>query len=112
MLDKTRTLLRLMFHHMADFRRHKAKDQPDDIRNLTAVAILERLALSVEDIPDEIIARYAELAIADEGTIAELENEKCAAAGFYEWPNSAEDFVNEIIAQMTGGSAVRPRMLM
>jgi hypothetical protein len=96
--------LKLLFESTAEWRRGKARDYPRDRRNLMAAELLDRLAVSVDAIRHDFVAAYAELH--DDGKdghrIAELENEKCRLVGFHDWPESAEDFMKSIIAEMVG----------
>jgi hypothetical protein len=109
---KTETLkfdldhLQLQFESSAEWRRTKAAQYPADAsRNLAAAADLERLAAGVKHVHADYVRAYGELHEDDNDAlrITEIESEMTSAVGFRgDWA-TAEDFVKEIIAGMTGG---------
>jgi hypothetical protein len=107
-VDKNDALewLKEQFEHTAEWRREKAQEYPGDVRNLDAARMLDRLAATIEGVPDDLAAAYAELHEDDEDLhrLAELENEMRKGVGFrcYAWENATE-FIQDIVAAMTGG---------
>ena len=65
----------------ADWRRRKARQSPDDARNTEAAALLDKLAVSVRQIDDEMIDSYASLW--DGAREAELWSEMKRQVGFH-----------------------------
>jgi hypothetical protein len=84
------------FEALAEWRRRKAKEHPEDKRNETAAAELEVLA-----VPSEILAAYGELF----GDMQDVEThlEMLRAVGFSQTYSSASDFVRGFISSRTGG---------
>ena len=57
--------LRDDFKEQADWRREKAKLYPDDKRHLEAAAIFDRLAATVDAIPQDVYRIFAEAGVND-----------------------------------------------
>jgi hypothetical protein len=57
----TREGLRFHFENTAQWRREKAKEYPENERNLQAAEWLDELAASVDNIPDELLCNYEAL---------------------------------------------------
>ena len=55
-----RSELRDDFKEQADWRRETAKQHPDDKRHLEAAAIFDRLAATVDTIPQDVFIAYSE----------------------------------------------------
>jgi hypothetical protein len=87
------------FKFQAEWRREKAKEHPDDERNLEAATIFDRLALTVDNIPPDVLIAYHDLF--DDLPDTETEQEMLRAVGFHSFPASAEEFVREFIAKRT-----------
>src|SRR5215467_9703268 len=100
-VNDIREQLRLRFESTAYWRREKAKEYPDDERNAEAAAHLEHLATTVDSVPDQKLAAYAELY--DERDTEE-ENEMFRVVGFYSLLATATEFVDDLISRCTGGA--------
>lgn len=100
-------LLQTTFENFADGRRRRAREHPNDAaRNKDAASVLDKLAATVKDVHSDYANAYTELRDSDAYDAVELieiEQEMIKAAGFHRWWRSAEDFVKEVIARMTGG---------
>ncbi|MCH8917264.1 MAG: hypothetical protein IIC52_04330 [Proteobacteria bacterium] len=92
------------FLSTAEWRRQKAEEFPDDSRNLEAAEDLERLAASIGGMNTSIFAAYVDLHN-DEDTAIEismLEDEMRKGIGFHSSFATAEDFIKEVVAKITG----------
>jgi hypothetical protein len=95
--------LRGTFEEQAQWRREKAKEHPDDPRNLAAAQTLEHLASTVDDVDDGMLDAYGELY--DDFRDVEAHSELLRSIGFSIEFASAADFVKQYIAGRTGGAA-------
>ena len=59
-LTWNRKLLKDQLEDQAEWRRRKAIEYPDDRRNLDAAKEYERLAKTVQNIPDDLLVAYSE----------------------------------------------------
>ena len=87
----------------ADWRRRKAHQSPDDLRNTEAAALLDKLAVSVSQIDDEMIDCCA--SFWDGAREAELWSEMKRQVGFHLWPGNAVELVSEFIARVSETSS-------
>ena len=77
----------------------KAKQYPDDERHLEAAAIFDRLAATVDAIPQDVFITFSEHPeIADGLLDVERWTEMLRAVGFGSSPETAEEFVRSFIA--------------
>ena len=88
------------FERQAEWRRKKAEDYPDDSRNLEAAELLDKLATSTKDIDLKVLQAYRELL--DGFDNVEHHSEMIGEIGFHSWPETAEEFCREYIADRTG----------
>jgi hypothetical protein len=99
--------LQAAFAKSAGGRRRRAREHPTDaVRNTRAALVLDRLADTVKNVHPDYATAYAELHDSDPSDamqIIRMEREMIKSAGFYRNWGTAEDFVKEIIARMTGG---------
>jgi hypothetical protein len=87
------------FKEQAAWRREKAKQYPDDKRHLEAAAIFDRLAASVDGIPEDVFLVFSECADVDDGLLdVERWAEMLRDVGFQSAPRNAEDLVRCFIA--------------
>lgn len=91
--------LKKEFEHMAEWRREKAAERPNDTRNTEAAACLDRLAGTVEACPREVIE--AARALLDPYPDSEVWLQKMRGVGFHDWPDTAEEFCQSIISAST-----------
>ena len=94
-------MLREQFENTARWRREKAREYPDDERNLWAAETLERLAATVADVDPQLLTAYFELF--DDLPDSEAEQEMFRSVGFHSAPETAEEFIRGFIADRTGG---------
>lgn len=90
----TKDELKQKFTRIAEWRRQKAAEHPDDHRDAQAAMVLDRLASSVDEIKDHDFEAYNELL---EGN-TELQADLLMGVGFGWWPKSAEEFIETYIA--------------
>ena len=91
--------LRDDFKEEAEWRREKAEQYPDDERYLAAAAIFDRLAATVDAIPQDVFITFSEHPeIADGLLDVERWTEMLRAVGFGSSPETAEEFVRSFIA--------------
>jgi hypothetical protein len=94
--------LRDDFKEQAEWRREKAKQNPDDKRHLEAATICDRLAATVDAIPEDVFLAFSECPDVDDGLLdVERWAEMLRYVGFGSSPKSAEDFVRSFIADRT-----------
>ncbi len=95
--------LRDVFKEEAEWRREKAKQHPNDERHLWAAAILDRLAATVDAIPQDVFLAFSEPGpdVADGLLDVERWTEMLREVGFGSSPETAEDFVKSFIADRT-----------
>ena len=99
--EDIREALRETFMEQARWRREKAKEYPEDQRNLAAAQMLERLASTVDNVDDATLDAYGELY--DDIRDSEAHAELLRSTGFSTEFASAADFVRQYIADRTGG---------
>ena len=95
-----RLKLRDDFKEEAEWRREKAKQYPHDERYLAAAAIFDRLAATVDDIPQDVFLAFSEPGpdVTDGLLDVERWTEMLREVGFGSSPETAEDFVRYFIA--------------
>jgi hypothetical protein len=90
--------LRDDFKEQAEWRREKAKLYPDDKRHLEAAAIFDRLAATVDAIPQDVYGIFAEAGVNDGLLDVERWTEMLRDVGFGSSPKTAEEFVRSFVA--------------
>ena len=92
-----------VFKEQAEWRREKAKQHLNDERSLKAAAIFDRLAASVDAIPQDIFVAFSEPGpeVADGLLDVERWTEMLRDIGFSASPETAEDFLRSFIADRT-----------
>lgn len=92
-----------VFKEQAEWRREKAKQHLNDERSLKAAAIFERLAASVDAIPQDIFVAFSEPGpeVSDGLLDVERWTEMLRDIGFSASPETAEDFLRSFIADRT-----------
>ncbi len=93
-----RVELRDDFKEQAEWRREKAKQNPDDKRHLEAAAIFDRLATTVDAIPQDVFSTFSEAGVNDGLLDVERWTEMLCDVGFGSSPKTAEEFVRSFIA--------------
>lgn len=92
------------FKNQADWRTRKAEEFPDDPRNAAAADLLNRLSAWVEWrlFDDELLRKYQHLADAQETSldVVEEEQELIREVGFHFFPNSVDEFLEELIERI------------
>ena len=93
-----REWLRALFQDQARWCREQAIEYPADARNAEAAEVFDRLASSVDDVGDELVAAYAE--ILDDSDFLEMQDHQkmLRGVGFYWTPATAAEFVSEMVA--------------
>jgi hypothetical protein len=91
------------FKEHAEWRREKAQHYPAEERNLEAAAILDRLAATVDAIPQDVFVALSELGPNVDDDLLDVEQwtEMLRDVGFQSAPKNAEDFVRSFIADRT-----------
>jgi len=91
------------FKEQAEWRREKAQHYPNEERNLEAAAILDRLAATVDAIPQDVFVALSELGPNVDDDLLDVEQwtEMLRDVGFQSAPKNAEDFVRSFIANRT-----------
>jgi hypothetical protein len=91
--------LRDDFKEEAEWRREKAKQYPHDERYLAAAAIFDRLAATVDDIPQYVFLAFSEPGpdVIDGLLDVERWTEMLREVGFGSSPEIAEDFVRPLL---------------
>ena len=83
-------------------RREMAKEYPADERNLNAASAFDRLAATVDAIPQDVFEAYSELGGVHDGLLdVERWTEMLRDVGFNSAPETAEDFIRSFIADRT-----------
>jgi hypothetical protein len=91
-----------VFKEQGEWRREKAKQYPIEERNLEAAAIFDRLAATVDAIPQDVFVALSELRNVDDGLLdVERWTEMLCDVAFSSSPKTAEDFVRSFIADRT-----------
>jgi hypothetical protein len=91
-----------VFKEQAEWRREKAKRYPIEEHNLEAAAIFDRLAATVDAIPQDVFVALSELRNVDDGLLdVERWTEMLCDVAFSSSPKTAEDFVRSFIADRT-----------
>jgi hypothetical protein len=97
-----RASLQDIFREQAEWRREKAKQYPAAARNLKAAAAFDRLAATVDAIPQDVFEAYSELGGVHDGLLdVERWTEMLRDVGFNSAPETAEDFIRSFIADRT-----------
>ena len=86
------------FKEQAEWRREKAEQYPDDKRHLEAAAIFDRLAATVDAIPQDVFRTFSEPDVNDGLLDVERWTEMLRDVGFGSSPKTAEEFVRSFIA--------------
>jgi hypothetical protein len=82
--------LRDDFKEQAEWRREKAEQYPDDKRHLEAATIFDRLAATIDAIPQDVFIAFSKLEV--------RWTEMLRDVGFGSSPKSAEELVRSFIA--------------
>ena len=91
-----------VFKEQAEWRREKARQYPNEEHNLEAAAIFDRLAATVDAIPQDVFVALSELGNVDDGLLdVERWTEMLCDVAFSSSPETAEDFVRSFIADRT-----------
>ena len=90
--------LRDDFKEQAEWRREKAEQHPDDKRQPEAAAIFDRLAATVDAIPQDVFIAFSKLEVDDAPLDVERWTEMLRDVGFGLSPKTAEEFVRSFIA--------------
>jgi hypothetical protein len=90
--------LRDDFKEQAAWRREKAEQDPDDKRQLEAAAIFDRLAATVDAIPQDVFIAFTKLEVNDDLLDVERWTQMLCDVGCGSSPETAEDFVRSFIA--------------
>jgi hypothetical protein len=86
------------FKEQAAWRREKAERYPDYKRHLEAAAIFDRLAATVDAIPQDVFRTFSESDVNDGLLDVERWTQMLCDVGFGSSPETAEDFVRSFIA--------------
>src|ERR1700731_4157149 len=91
------------FKERAEWRREKAKQYPNEERNLEAAAVFDRMAATVDAIPQDVFVALSELGPNVDDDLLDVERwtEMLRDVGFQSAPKNAEDFVRSFIANRT-----------
>lgn len=95
MVDYLVSAQEILSHHFtttAEWRRDKAKQFPDDVRNLQAAEILETLA-ATSPTDNDLSRRAHETFESDDVNIHELLSDCLREVGFHSHPKDADDFL-------------------
>jgi hypothetical protein len=103
-LAETAVTLKNEFLKTANWRREQAIDYPDDKWNFEAVALLDRLANTVDEIDPRLLEAYAGFWKGDGLSGAETQSEMLRGVAFDWAPQTASEFVSEFISKMTSGT--------
>ena len=103
-LAETAVTLTNEFLKTANWRREQAIDYPDDKWNFEAVALLDRLANTVDEIDPRLLEAYAGFWEGDGLSGAETQSEMLRGVAFDWAPQTASEFVSEFISKMTSGT--------
>jgi hypothetical protein len=87
-----------VFKEQAEWQREKAKQSPDEERYLAAAAIFDRLAATVDAIPQDVFIAFSKLEVDDGLLDVERWTEMLRDVGFGLSPKTAEEFVRSFIA--------------
>jgi hypothetical protein len=91
--------LQNVFKEQAEWRREKATLHPNDERYLRAAAIFDRLATTVDAIPQDVFVAFSEHPDVADGLLdVERWTEMLRDIGFALSPKTAEEFVRSFIA--------------
>jgi hypothetical protein len=93
-----RVELRDCFKEQAEWRRQKAEQHPDDKRHLEAAAIFDRLAETVDAIPQDVFRTFSEAGVNDGLLDVQRWTQMLRGVSFGSTPKSAEEFVRSFIA--------------
>ena len=88
--------LRDNFKEEAEWRRENAKQSPDEERYLAAAAIFDRLAATVDAIPQDVFTAFSKLEV-DDGLLDVERWTEIRDVGFGLSPKTAEEFVRSFI---------------
>jgi hypothetical protein len=107
-LAETAVTLKNEFLKTANWRREQAIDYPDDKWNFEAVALLDRLANTVDEIDPRLLEAYAGFWEGDGLSGAETKSEMLRGVAFDWAPQTASEFVSEFISKMSQGPNEAP----
>jgi hypothetical protein len=94
-----RAELRDIFKEQAEWRREQAKEHPADARYLEAAAVFDRLAATVDAIPEDVFAAFSGDPHVSDGLLdVERWSEMLRDVAFQSAPKNAEDFIRSFIA--------------
>ena len=86
------------FKERAGWRREKAEQYPDDKRHLETAAIFDRLAATVDGIPQDVFRTFSEPDVNDGLLDVEQWTKMLHEVGFSSSPKTADEFVRSFIA--------------
>jgi hypothetical protein len=87
--------------YTAEWRRERAKEFPDDDRNIAAAELLEKLAAGADDIRGtDLERRYFKVLESDGHRCCEAEYESLRAVGFHSWPANATEFFDGLVTKL------------
>ena len=97
----TRSELWEMFACQAEWRTEKAEQYPEDVRNRKAAALLEILAHTVDEVPQQLLDAYDAVFLRwDTHEIVKLNDEALRAVGFRSEPESAEAWIRGFLSEV------------
>lgn len=103
--NDNREMLAEEFKGQAHWRRQKAEEYPNDARNMKAAELLEKLAETVTDCPDELIFDYLHFGEDEEFDedklfkFQEVKSERFRFIGFGWHPATAEEVLRSILTE-------------
>ncbi len=91
------------FGYTAEWRREKAREFPDDERNIRAAELLETLAKTVSSVSPIMARRYVTLHDGDDMALVatETESEMMRLIGFHRFPDTAEEFLRDLVEDVS-----------
>lgn len=92
--------LRDDFSDTARWRREKAVEYPDDRRNFEAAELLERLANWASAVPAGMLTDLELYSETDGFRFSEVWSESLRAVGFRAMPDTAEEFVEDVLHEL------------
>jgi hypothetical protein len=93
-------LLMTDLFYTAEWRRERAKEFPDDHRNIAAAELLEKLAARADDIRGtDLERRYFKVLESDGHRCCDTESETLRAVRFHSWPANATEFFDGLVTK-------------
>jgi hypothetical protein len=94
-----REYLKNEFECQAEWRREKAGEYPDDERNLKAAEIFDRLAATLDDVPQNLIDAFAAVSARD-ADYPTVWDDYVRGIGFHTEPHDAAALIREYIDEV------------